>query len=102
MAVQKHHDLSDDLLLGPGGCYAICPHRSDAVHFPQAVGLRLDDVENLLAESSQQLLGVDRPDASDHARGRILLDAFDGGRGRSLEEPGLELLTMSAVVRPVS
>ena len=76
--------------------------RSDAVHFPQAVRLRLDDVEYLVAESSQQFLGVDRPDAPDHARGKILLDAFEGCRGRGLEEPGLELLTMSAVIRPVT
>ena len=102
VAVQKHHDLADDLLLGPGGCDAICPHRSDAVHFPQAVRLRLDDVEHLLPESSQQLLGVDRPDAPDHARGKVLLDAVERGRGGGLEEPGLELLTVSAVIRPVT
>ena len=39
VAVQKHHDLADDLLLGPGGDDAIRTHRADAVDFPQAVGL---------------------------------------------------------------
>src|SRR5262249_19833700 len=53
-------------------------------------------------ESLQQLLGVDRSNAPDHARGKVLLDAIDGGRGRGLEEPGLELLTMSAIIRPVT
>jgi hypothetical protein len=28
--VQEHHDLADDLLLGPGGGDAVRPHRSDA------------------------------------------------------------------------
>jgi hypothetical protein len=65
--VQKHHDLADDLLLGPGGCYASCPHWSDAIQLPEAVRLRFDDVEHLVPESSQQLLGVNRPDAPDHA-----------------------------------
>jgi hypothetical protein len=32
----------------------------------------------------------------------LLLDTFDGCWGGGLEEPGLELLTMSAVVRPVA
>jgi hypothetical protein len=78
VAVQKYHDLADDLLLGPGGRDASCPHRSDTIHLPQTVRLGLDDVEHLLSESSQQLLGVDRPDAPDHARGKILLDTFEG------------------------
>jgi hypothetical protein len=102
VAVQKHHDLADDLLLGPGGCDAICPYRSDAVHLPQAARLRLDDVEHLLTESAQQLLGVNRPNAPDHARGKILLDAFDGCWGRGFEEPRVELLTVGAVIRSVA
>jgi hypothetical protein len=35
---RKHHDLADDLLLGPRGCDASCPHRSDAIYFPQRSG----------------------------------------------------------------
>src|SRR6516162_2019275 len=80
----------------------MCSHWSDAVHFPKAVRLRLDDVEHLLPESSQQFLGVDRPNAPDHARSKVLLDAINRGRGRGLEEAGLELLTMSVVIRPVT
>ena len=64
-------------------------------------GSRLDDVEHLLAESAQELLGVDRPDAPDHARRKVLLDAFDRCGRRGLEEPGPELLAMGAVVHPV-
>ncbi len=102
VAVQEHHDLADDLLLGPGNSDAARPHRADAVHLPQAVGLGLDDVEHLLPEGAQQLLGIDRADAADHARGKVLLDAFDRCRRGGLEEPGLELLAMGAVVRPVT
>jgi hypothetical protein len=80
----------------------ICPHRSDAVHFPEAVRLSLDDVERLLAEGSQQLLGADRPDAPDHARSQVLLDTVERCWGRGFEEPGLELLTVSAVISPVT
>ncbi len=90
-----------DLLLGPGGDDPTRTHRADAVDFPQAVGLRLDDVEHLLAEGAQQLLGVGRADAPDHARGKVFLDAFDRRGLRGLEEPGLELLAMSAVIHPV-
>ena len=49
-----------------------------------------------------EFLGIDRTNAPDHARGKVLLDAFDrSGRG-GLEEAGLELLAMSAVVHPVA
>jgi hypothetical protein len=58
-------------------------------------------VEHLLAEGTQKLLRVGRADAPDHARGKVLLDAFDRRGLRGLEEPGPELLTMSAVVYPV-
>jgi hypothetical protein len=78
------------------------PHRSDAIDLPQAVRLGLDDVKYLVPESSQQFLGVDWPNASDHARGKVLLDAVERCRGRGLEKPGFELLTMSAVIRPVT
>jgi hypothetical protein len=102
VAMQEYHDLPDDLLLGPGNSNAARPHRADAVHLPQAVGLGLDDVEHLVPEGAQQLLGIDRADAADHARGQGFLDAFDRGRGGGLEEPGLELLAVGAVVRPVA
>ena len=58
------------------------------------------DVEHLLAEGPDQLLGVDRADAADHAGAEILLDAVDRGRRRGLQEPRLELLAMGAVVDP--
>jgi hypothetical protein len=38
---------------------------------------RLNDVKHLLAECAQELLGVGRADAPDHARRKVFLDAFD-------------------------
>src|SRR6266700_7328819 len=77
MAVQEDHDLGDSLLLGPGSRDAAGSYRTDAVHLPQAIRLRLDDVEYLVAEGAQQLLGIDRTNAADHCRGEVLLDALD-------------------------
>src|SRR6266536_2793305 len=81
MAVQEDHDLADRLLLGPGGRDAAGSYRTDAVHLPQAIRLRLDDLEHLVAEGAQELLGIDRANAADHSRGEVLLDTLDR-RGR--------------------
>src|SRR5271168_3137171 len=63
-------------------------------------GFRLDHVEYLVAEGPQQLLGIDRANAADHAGRQILLDTVDRGRCRCAQKPGLELLAMGAVVYP--
>ena len=70
------------------------------VDLAQAVRLGLDDVEHLLAERLDHLLGVDRADAADHAGAEVFLDAIDGGRRRGAHEARLELLAMGAVVDP--
>jgi hypothetical protein len=69
VAMQEHHDLTDDLLLSPGNSDRARPHRTDAVHLPQAVRLGLDDVEHLVPEGAQQFLGIDRADAPFPRRG---------------------------------
>ena len=100
VAVQEDHDLPDDLLLGPGAGDALGAHRADAGHLAQTIGLGLDDVEHLLAERLDHLLGVDRADAADHAGAEIFLDALDRRRCRRAHEARLELLAMGAVVDP--
>ena len=100
MAVQEDHDLAHDLLLGPGVGDALGADRADAGHLAQPIRLGLDDVEHLLAERLDHLLGVDRTDAADHAGAEILLDAVDRGRRRGAHEARLELLAMGAVVDP--
>ena len=42
-------------------------NRADARHLAKPIGLGLDDVEDLLAEGLDHLLGIDRADAPDHA-----------------------------------
>jgi hypothetical protein len=64
MAVQEDHDLADDLLLGPSSNDAARPYRPDGIHFPQVVGFRLDNIEHLLPEGAQELLGVRRADTA--------------------------------------
>ena len=49
------------------------PDPTDTAHVAQPFGLRLDDVEHLdFAKRPDQLAGVDRADAPDHARPEIL------------------------------
>ena len=45
-------------------------NRADARHLAKPIGLGLDDVEDLLAEGLDHLLGIDRADAPDHAGAR--------------------------------
>ena len=100
VAVQEDHDLADRLLIGPGGDDAVGALRADAVDLLQPLRRLLDDVEHLFAEGLDQLLGVDRADALDHARGEVLLDAL-GRRGRRrAQEVGAELHAMRPVVDP--
>jgi hypothetical protein len=50
VAVQEHHDLADNLLLGPGGDNSLRSYRPDAVDLPKAIGLVLD-IEDLSAKA---------------------------------------------------
>ena len=100
VAVQEQHDLADDLLLGPAGDDPLRALRANAGHLAKTTGLLLDDVEHGFAERAYQLLRIDRPDAADHARAEIFLDALDRRRRRSLEERGFELDAVRAVVDP--
>src|SRR5262245_18598000 len=79
MAVQEDHDLPNRLLLGPGGTDPAGANRADAVDLSETRGFGLDDLEDVLAERPDELLGVDRPDAPNHARREIPLDAVHGG-----------------------
>ena len=47
---------------------------ADPRHLAQSIGFSLDDVEDLLPERLDHLLGVDRPDAADHPRAEVFLD----------------------------
>ena len=77
VAVQEDHDLSDDLLLRPGVRNTLGPHHSDPDDLSKAIGLSLDDVEDLVSKGLDHLLGVDRADAADHPGAQIFLDPVD-------------------------
>src|ERR1039458_10631409 len=72
LGMKEHHDVADDLLLGPGRFDPSSSLGSNAFHFLQADGVVLDDVEDLLAKLIHQFPGVSRPDALDHAAAQVL------------------------------
>ena len=100
MAVQEQHDLADHLLVSPATADSLGTLRPDPVHLPQALGALLDRVEHALGERLDQLLGVDRSDALDHAGAQVPLDALERGRRGSAQEGGLELEPVGPVVHP--
>src|SRR5262249_39207775 len=53
-----------------------------------------------LAKGANQLLGVDRSHATDHAGRQVFFDAVGRSRHRCAQEPRLELLAVGAVVDP--
>jgi hypothetical protein len=93
-------DRADHLRLGPAVLDALGALGADAGDLAQALGVLLDGVEHRLAEGLDQLVGVDRADALDHARAEILLDALQRGRRGGAEEGGLELQAVDAVGDP--
>ena len=100
MAVQEQHDLADHLLLGPARADAQRPLGPDAGDLLETFGRLLDGVEHGRTERLHQLAGIDRADALDHAGAEIALDALQRGRRGGLEEGGLELQPVRAVVDP--
>src|SRR6266446_10562962 len=93
-----HHDFPHRLLLGPGSGDAAGSYRTDAVDLTQSVRPRLNNVEHLVAEGAQELLGVGRADAPDHAGREVLLDAIGRGRGRCAQERRFELLAVCPII----
>jgi len=100
--VQEDHDFAHGLLFGPGDENACRTNRPDAFDLAQAIRRGLDDVENLLAECANELLGVDGSYATDHTGRQISLDAVGRSRGRGAQEARLELLAVGAVVDPLA
>ena len=100
MGLQKHHDLPDGFLIGPAGGDALDPLGTDAVECAQPLGSVLDDIEDLLTERRDQLLGEMRADAFDHAAAKVFLDAFERAGRQDLQEGRPELQAVLAVSVP--
>jgi hypothetical protein len=64
---------------------------ADARDFPHPFGLRLYDLEGLLAERRDNPLRKHRADAAHHAGAEVFLDALGGRRRRGPEEIRVEL-----------
>jgi hypothetical protein len=77
VAVQKYHDLANDLLLGPGGGDPLRADGADSGDLAQTIWFGLDDVENLVGKCTDELFGVNRSDTPDHAGAEVLFDALD-------------------------
>ena len=75
MGVQEHHDLADDLLVGPAGGDLPGSLLTDAVDFAQGLWSLLDDVKHRRAEGANKPAGVNRADAFDHAGAEVALNA---------------------------
>ncbi|MFM2006653.1 MAG: hypothetical protein RLZZ09_2308, partial [Pseudomonadota bacterium] len=94
MRLQKHHDLADDLLFGPGTGDLLLTLGPDTLEFQQAFRGLFDDVKHRFAKGTHQFLGEVRTDALDHAGAEVFLDAFEGGGWHDLQLGGLELQAM--------
>jgi hypothetical protein len=74
---------------------------ADAVDLEQTLWRALDDVEDSLAEGGDQPTGKMRPNALDHTRAKVALDALDGGGGHHLQKAGAELQPVVAMLLPL-
>src|SRR5208282_976888 len=102
VGVQEHHNLADDLLLGPGLNDPLGAHWADAIHLSQTVGLGLDHIEHFVAERPDELVGLSGADAADHSRTEVFLDPLDRGRSGGLQKPRAELLAVRPVIDPLA
>ena len=94
--------LADDLLVGPAGGDLPGANFRRCRDFTEAFRGLLDDVEDRHAEGLDQLPGVDRADALDHARAEVALDAGQGGRRRDLDEHRAKLPAMFPIGDPAA
>jgi len=100
--MQKHHDLADDLLVGPAGGDLGRSLLADAADLLQACGGLLDDLEDPGPKGLDQAAGVDGTDSLDHPRAEVAFDSGQSVRRRDLEKNRPKLLAMLAVRDPVA
>jgi hypothetical protein len=86
---------------------ALCSAQPTTMRFARTGPMLSTSAKKLLCAFGEKVFdiieaepGRDRANAADHARAKVLLDAFDRSGGGGLEEPRLKLLAMGAVVRP--
>lgn len=89
--MEEDHESADDLLLSPGTFDFLPPLWPDAFNVLQPTGLPFDNVENLLPEFRDQLLGVNGSNALHHGAAQVFFDSLlRCGRGAD-EQIGAKL-----------
>lgn len=78
MGLEKDHDFSDDLLLGPRGCDFLHPLLPDTRQGQELFGLGLNNGEDVLPESLHEHFGEVRANALYHAGAKVFLNTFEG------------------------
>ena len=96
--MQDEHDLANDLLFDPCIRDSFGPDYSDLFYLPETVRLGLNNVEDFLTESLNQILCVDRPNTPDYAGAEIFLDTINRRRGRGFQKFCAELQLMSMII----
>ena len=100
--MQKHHDLADDLLIGPAGGDLLRPLLADAVDFPQPRWRLFNHFKNTRTECLYQPSRINGADALYHAGAEVALDAGQGVGRRDFDEDGAELPAVLTVDDPIA
>ena len=100
--MKEDHDLADETLLDPRVFNFSATTGADSVHFFEARGLSFDHVEDFLAEMTDQLFGVNRANAFDHAAAEIFFDAFARSGRDGFGKLRFELQAVFAISDPMT
>jgi hypothetical protein len=101
VAKQERHDFAEALLIVPGLLDSATSLRTNPLDGFQQRGLGLDHPKDVLPESGNQFGCVDRPDAADHTRAKIFLNAFHRVGGGRAEMSKPKLLAVLGVDNPI-
>src|SRR5689334_19469016 len=76
IGVQEDHDVPNHALLRPRIFDAAAAHRTNAFDLLEAPRIAFDNFEYLFPKFCDELLGVGRANAFDHAAAEVFFDAF--------------------------
>ena len=102
VGVEEHHDLAYGLAFRPCGLDAAAALGADLVHFFQARGVAVNDVEDPFAETLDQLFRQHGTDAADEPTAEVALDPLTRVRRGGAQGVRLELEPVAGVARPAA
>src|ERR1700737_4565188 len=100
IAMQKNHDLANNLLIGPARGDLSGANFPDPIDLSQPRGRLLNDIEHGGTEGLDQPPGVYRTNTLDHPGAEVALDAGQRVRRRNPDEDRLELSAVLAIRDP--